>query len=159
MQGNPEDLAAQSDHLQRLVEDYVPHIGIDPAEEAEKESFRAVVEELCRESITEYERSELENLSFDSSTVELQCFGSMKSGFATKASDMDLALLSPFSKPAPDAPESAIPRLLEKKLLSHGYGARLLTRTRVPIIKLCEKPTEKLLADLLEERAKWESGR
>jgi terminal uridylyltransferase len=113
---------------------------------------------ICRTSISEFEQQVLGNERFDASTVEVQCFGSMKSGFATRASDMDLALLSPKSSPAPDSPESRIPRLLEKKLLDLGYGARLLTRTRVPIIKLCQRPTEKLLSDLLEERAKWENG-
>ncbi|KAL5331786.1 hypothetical protein ACEPPN_001324 [Leptodophora sp. 'Broadleaf-Isolate-01'] len=155
---NPQELTTQSSHLEWLVERYVPSVGIDRQEEAEKETFRAVVELACREAIAEHEQTELGNEKFDPSTVQLQCFGSMRSGFATKASDMDLALLTPKSVPAADSPESVIPRILEKKLLSLGYGARLLTRTRVPIIKLCQKPTEKLLSDLLEERQKWESG-
>ncbi|KAK0111468.1 hypothetical protein ONS95_001824 [Cadophora gregata] len=155
---NPQELASQSSHLEWLVERFVPGVGIDPQEEAEKEKFRAVVELACREAITEHEKAELGNENFDPSTVQLQCFGSMRSGFATKASDMDLALLTPKSIPAADSSESVIPRILEKKLLGLGYGARLLTRTRVPIIKLCQKPTEKLLSDLLQERQKWESG-
>jgi len=136
----------------------VPDVGIDSQEEVEKEAFRAVVELACREAITDHEQTDLGNEKFDPSTVQLQCFGSMRSGFATKASDMDLALLTPKSDPAADSPESVIPRILEKKLLDLGYGARLLTRTRVPIIKLCQKPTEKLLSDLLQERQKWENG-
>jgi terminal uridylyltransferase len=155
---NPDEIAIQSAHLENLVQERVPIVGIDSVEEAEKEAFRAVVEKLCRAAIAQYEKQELGNDKFDTSTVELQCFGSLKSGFATKASDMDLALLTPRSNPAPDCPESPIPRLLERKLLDLGYGARLLTRTRVPIIKLCQKPTQKLLSDLLEERAKWENG-
>ncbi|KAJ9129822.1 Poly(A) RNA polymerase protein cid1 [Pleurostoma richardsiae] len=71
---------------------------------------------------------------------------------------MDLGLLSPLSKPQPESQESPIPRLVEKAFLDMGYGARLLTKTRVPIIKLCEKPPEKLRQGLLEERAKWEKG-
>jgi terminal uridylyltransferase len=155
---NGDEIAIQSAHLESLVQERVPFVGIDSAEEAEKEEFRALVEKVCQAAIARYEREELCNDKFDTSTVELQCFGSLKSGFATKASDMDLALLAPKSNPAPDSPESPIPRLLERALLDLGYGARLLTRTRVPIIKLCQKPTEKLLSDLLEERAKWESG-
>jgi DNA polymerase sigma len=155
---NVDEITVQSAHLEKLVQERVPIVGIDSVEEAEKESFRAIVEKICKEAIVQFEEQELGNEKFDSSTVELQCFGSMKSGFATKASDMDLALLSPKSNPAPDSPESPIPRLLERKLLDLGYGARLLTRTRVPIIKLCEKPTEKLLSDLFEERTKWENG-
>ena len=141
-----------------LLQESVPNVGIDPEEEAEKEAFRAVVEKACREAINEYEQRELSNSKFDALSVELKCFGSMSSGFATKASDMDLALLTPHSEPPAESAESRIPRILEKKLLDAGYGARLLTRTRVPIIKLCEKPTAKLRTDLLEERTKWENG-
>ncbi|KAH7386309.1 caffeine-induced death protein-like protein [Cadophora sp. MPI-SDFR-AT-0126] len=155
---NSQELTSQSSHLEWLVERYVPGVGIEPQEEAEKEVFRAVVEVACREAISEHEQIELGNEQFDPSTVQLQCFGSMRSGFATKASDMDLALLTPRSVPAADSPESVIPRILEKKLLELGYGARLLTRTRVPIIKLCQKPTGKLMSDLLQERQKWEGG-
>ncbi|KAE9370803.1 caffeine-induced death protein-like protein [Stipitochalara longipes BDJ] len=155
---NGDEIANQSAYLENLVQERVPIVGIDSVEEAEKEAFRAVVEKACQEAIAQYEKEELGNDKFDTSTVELQCFGSLKSGFATKASDMDLALLTPKSIPAPDCPESPVPRLLERKLLDLGYGARLLTRTRVPIIKLCQQPTEKLLSDLLEERTKWESG-
>ncbi|RDW77198.1 hypothetical protein BP6252_05251 [Coleophoma cylindrospora] len=153
-----EDIQSQGAYLESLCQIHASSAGVEDDEIAQKEVFRALVEKSCREAIVEYEQQELGNTSFDPLGVELKCFGSMSSGFATKASDMDLALLSPQSSPAPDAAESPIPRLLEKKLLSMGFGARLLTRTRVPIIKLCEKPTEKLLADLLEARTKWENG-
>ncbi|KAH8601594.1 hypothetical protein B0O99DRAFT_196068 [Bisporella sp. PMI_857] len=153
-----EEIGKQISHLDSLIQDAVPLVGIGPVEQAEKEAFRAVIEDICKEAISQHETIDLVNPSFDVATVQLQCFGSMSSGFATKASDMDLALLTPLSIPAADNPESPIPRLLERKLLDMGYGARLLTRTRVPIIKLCQKPTSKLLADLREERAKWESG-
>jgi terminal uridylyltransferase len=155
---NPAEVTSQGAEIEKLLIECLPNVGIDAEEEAEKEAFRAVIESICRATISEYEEQELSNKNFDGMSVEVQCFGSMKSGFATKASDMDLALISPKSIPAPDSPESAVPRLLEKKLLELGYGARLLTRTRVPIIKLCQQPTEKLLSLLREERIKWESG-
>lgn len=148
----------QGAHLEALLHQIIPCVGIDNEEAAEKEAFRALVEQACREAIADYEMNDLGNQKFDAKTVELQCFGSMMSGFATKASDMDLALLSPKSQPPPDSTDSPIPRLLEKRLLDMGFGARLLTRTRVPIIKLCQKPTDKLRNDLLQERFKWESG-
>lgn len=154
---HPEQLSKQSSYLQTLLDERVPLVGIDEAEIAEKDQFRSVVEQLCRDAISKFEREE-NNPDFNPASVQLACFGSMASGFATKASDMDLALLSPQSKPAPDSSESSIPRILEKCLLEAGYGARLLTRTRVPIIKLCQRPTVRLMSDLLEERAKWENG-
>lgn len=155
---NPEQVTAQIAFLDVLLDQYVPNISMGDEEILEKERFRATVEQICRKAILNHETVENNNPKFNATSVELRCFGSMASGFATKASDLDLALLTPHSKPPPDSPESAIPRLLEKKLLDMGLGARLLTRTRVSIIKLCQKPTEKLMSDLLEERKKWESG-
>ncbi len=153
-----EYITLQSAFLDVLLDQFVPKISIGDGEIEEKERFRATVEQICREAILNYEMVENNNPKFNAAAVELKCFGSMASGFATKASDMDLALLTPHSKPPPDSPESSIPRLLEKTLLDMGFGARLLTRTRIPIIKLCQKPTEKLMFDLQEERKKWEKG-
>ncbi|KFY39274.1 hypothetical protein V494_04053, partial [Pseudogymnoascus sp. VKM F-4513 (FW-928)] len=153
-----EQIAAQSDFLESLVQAIVPHVGVNTEEIAEKEAFRAKAEQVCRDAVVKYEREELGNVCFSPESVQLTCFGSMASGYATKGSDMDLALLSPLSKIPPESSESPIPRILEKALLDWGCGARLLTRTRVPIIKLCEKPTDKLRADLLQERLKWENG-
>ena len=42
--------------------------------------------------------------------------------------------------------------LLEGKLLDAGLGARLLTKTRVPILKICESPSEDLLRNLRQYR-------
>ncbi|KAM3434994.1 hypothetical protein MY4824_005147 [Beauveria thailandica] len=131
---------------------------IDRAEIAQKEHFRQRIQEICRLVITEHEWNTSGNADFPPSSVELKCFGSLSSGFATKASDMDLGLLSPLSKHQPDAPGSPIPRLVEKAFLDAGIGARLLSRTRVPIIKLCESPPESLLKDLVAQREKWEAG-
>lgn len=154
---NPAEVSDQAAELERLLGDCISEVGITTEEIDDKESFRLVIESVTQATISEYEAQELGNETFDRSSVEVQCFGSMRSGFATKSSDMDLALISPNSNPAPDSHDSAIPRLLEKKLLDLGYGARLLTRTRVPIIKLCQKPTDKMLSLLQEERLKWES--
>lgn len=154
----PEQVAAQIAYLEALITEHVPKIAIGDEEVSLKEAFRASVETVCRAAIDRYERMDLRNSKFDPMSVNVKCFGSMASGFATKASDMDLALFTPDSNPAADSPASPIPRLIEKELLNLGYGARLLTRTRVPIIKLCQKPPIKLMSDLLEEREKWENG-
>lgn len=120
----------------------------------EKEELRLHLQRICAEAVSNFERAK--NPQFDAGSVALACFGSLRSGFATCGSDMDLALVSPASFPDPASAESAIPRLLEKVLLDLGYGARLLTRTRVPIIRFCETPTAALLEALRENRAKWE---
>ncbi|KAK0718256.1 hypothetical protein B0T26DRAFT_646393 [Lasiosphaeria miniovina] len=153
-----EELKAQTDMLEGLCCTIIAGAEIEPADIAEKERFRSVIEEVARAVITHHERVNSGLLDFPPASVQLRCFGSLISGFATKAADMDLGLLSPLSPVQPDAPDSPIPRLVEKAFLDIGLGARLLTRTRVPIIKICEKPPPKLRADLLDERERWERG-
>ncbi|KAK1561477.1 uncharacterized protein LY79DRAFT_200842 [Colletotrichum navitas] len=157
-QARPEELENQVAYLEGLCGTLVAGAEIERGEIAEKEAFRTKIEQVCRAAITEYEVTQNGLGNFPSPSVQLKCFGSLSSGFATKASDMDLGLVSPLSQPQPDAASSPIPRLIEKAFLDLGLGARLLTRTRVPIIKLCERPPEKLQLDLLEEREKWEKG-
>ena len=148
---------AQALFLEQLAGVEVPNAAISQDELQEKEALRLVLERVCQKTITEHERKKDE--AFDENSVSLKCFGSLASGFATHSADMDLALVSPHSVPESTSPESDIPRLLEKALLDLGYGVRLLTRTRVPIIRFCEKPTPILAIKLLEERAKYERER
>jgi len=91
--------------------------------------------------------------------VSLEAFGSFQSGFANAGSDMDLVIVLPDGYPFEAGfglMEDDLPRALEKRLLQLGFGARLLTRTRVPIIKICEAPNESLLDKLRDERYKWD---
>ncbi|KAK4064801.1 uncharacterized protein Triagg1_8988 [Trichoderma aggressivum f. europaeum] len=153
----PEEIASQARLLDMLCHQVLAHSEIDRSEIAEKEAFRQRIEHICREVISQYEEQQDVN-RIPPFSVELKCFGSLSSGFATKASDLDLGLISPLSKIPPDAPGSPIPRLIEKAFLEAGLGARLLSRTRVPIIKICELPPEDLFKGLLEAREKWERG-
>lgn len=88
-------------------------------------------------------------LTADAPKISLACFGSLASGFGMPGSDMDLALLSSIVP-------AELPRIIEKIILDMGHGAHLLTRTRVPIIKVCERPTAELYQALCEERQKWD---
>jgi len=97
---NSEEVAIQSAYLEKLSQERVPQVGVDDEEVRGKEAFRATIEKICQEAISEYEKEELANQQFNISTVQLKCFGSMSTGFATKASDMDLALLTPQSVPS-----------------------------------------------------------
>jgi terminal uridylyltransferase len=154
---NSETLARQAGLLDRLCITVVAGTEIDREEISKNEAFRLAIETLCRSVISKYEHDEHGVVDFPEASVQLKCFGSLSSGLATKSSDMDLGLLSPMSTVPPDAPGSPIPRLLERAFLDAGLGARLLTRTRVPILKLCEFPSPQLLSDLRGEREKWES--
>ncbi|KAG6005907.1 hypothetical protein E4U21_007541 [Claviceps maximensis] len=155
-QANLNSIITEAALLDQLCHEVVRDSEIDLNEIARKEDFRQKVEIICQQVIYDHECQVGKFSSFPKSSVELKCFGSMSSGFATKSSDMDLGLLSPLSKVQPDSTTSPIPRLIEKRFLEAGYGARLLSRARVPIIKLCEAPSEDLRCALLAERAKWE---
>ncbi|KAI0465975.1 hypothetical protein F4859DRAFT_338742 [Xylaria cf. heliscus] len=156
---SPELLENQATFLDQLCHQIIGGAEIGPGEIAEKENFRIRVESICRDVVSRYESDKNDAArEFQPETVELKCFGSLASGFATKAADMDLGLLSPMSALSPDSPDSPIPRLIEGALLAAGFGARLLTKARVPIIKLCEKPDKALRESLLDARKKWESG-
>ncbi|KAK0508656.1 hypothetical protein JMJ35_008932 [Cladonia borealis] len=142
-------------YLDTLAIHEVPKIEISREEYDHKQALRFSLEATCREVVAAYEV--VKDANFKADTVELKCFGSLSTTFATKSSDMDLVLVSPRSKPVLSSPESEIPRLVEKALLDCGYGARLLTKTRVPIIRFCERPAPDLANLLREERLKWET--
>lgn len=150
-------IQAQVDYLNQRAEVEIAEAEMDVESLREKEDLRLLLQRLCRSAIRDYEQQK--SRIFDDGSVSLQSFGSLRSGFATRGSDMDLALVSPFSDPDTASPDSEIPRILEKTLLDLGYGARLLTRTRVPIIKFCEKPTPELADALRKARAEWEEER
>lgn len=157
-QARQENMEAQISLLERLSADILANAEIDLSQITEKENFRLLIEDACRVAIAQHEDMVNGRSDFPPLSVQLRCFGSLASGFATKSSDMDLGLLSPCSYPQPDAPGSPIPRVIEKFFLDMGLGARLLSKTRVPIIKVCQTPPPKLYADLIEERTKWEKG-
>ena len=137
-------------YLQQIAVDEVADAEILPTEKQEREALRSHLEKVCREAIAIHERQW--NPEFEPESVVLECFGSLQSGFATRGSDMDLVILSPQSKHDPNFSESQIPRLLEQIFLMSGFGARLLTRTRVPIIRACQKPSPELLDTLVAGR-------
>ncbi|MCJ1334896.1 Zinc finger, CCHC domain-containing protein [Bachmanniomyces sp. S44760] len=147
-------LSAQIRFLEHCADYQLPRIEMLPEVLQHQEDFRQRLAEISRAAIGAFEKTKDDG--FDPTSVNLQCFGSLASGFATLGSDLDLVLIAPDCKPDVALPESAIPRLLEKEFLAFGLGARLLTRTRVPIIKLCETPTPELAEALAKERVKWE---
>lgn len=120
------------------------------AERDEKDSFRKELEKLCHEVCDS-------NLNLPK--VSLECFGSFQSGFASAGSDMDLVIVvrdNTSNAACFSLLENDLPRELERALLRKGHGARLLTRTRVPIIKVCQEPGSCLLSKLQAEREKWD---
>lgn len=137
----PEQIEAQCLYLEKLAEKELPLVEMTAEEFSAKEAFRCRVKEIALHALADaYQLIP---------PFDLVAFGSLASGFSMPGSDLDLALLVSDLPPA-------MPRLLEQAFLSKGFGARLLTRTRVPILKLCERPTADLYDALCTERGKWD---
>ena len=144
--------ARQVEFFEQLAAAEISNVEMSPPERDGKESFRVALEKICHEVCA----ADPDRLP----EVSLECFGSFKSGFATGGSDMDLVIVVQDHSPTSacfSLLEDDLPRALEKRLLQLGHGARLLSRTRVPIIKVCEKPGASFLDKLREEREKWDS--
>ena len=144
---------ARMQYLEQLAEKQIPQVEMTKEEYQEKERFRSKIQSVFQDVLKQLSNAESPQLSLES-------FGSFRSGFATKGSDMDLVIVSRSTfvyDGLLSLDEKGLPRLLEQELLSRGYGARLLSWTRVPIIKICETPTPELQTALKEARAKWDA--
>ncbi|ORY14315.1 hypothetical protein BCR34DRAFT_672603 [Clohesyomyces aquaticus] len=147
----PENPRIQVNYLDHLASQEIPKVEITMNELQEKEDFRVRLETICKKAVEK-------DYAGDLATLSLVGFGSLASGFATPGSDMDLAIVATWKNPPVTRVEMdpEIPRLLEKAVLESKLGARLLTRTRVPILKICQHPTDELYNALFEEREKWD---
>ncbi|KIW62518.1 hypothetical protein PV04_10685 [Phialophora macrospora] len=166
----------QSDYLTGIGKKAYDEFRFTQEEKDVKENFRLGLEEVARNAVgAKYPGLQLEQ-------VKLKCYGSLANGFALKDCDMDLLLSLPdYDVPGGEETESTVrpdgdhaaasdrvegqnsfkaevQRILEKAFLDHDYGARLLTQTRVPILRICQSPTHELLENLRKERAEWEKS-
>ncbi|KAJ9614478.1 hypothetical protein H2200_002615 [Cladophialophora chaetospira] len=166
----------QSDYLTGIGRKAYDEYKFTQEEKDVKEKFRLDLEKTARNALG----ADYPDLQLDE--VKLKCYGSLANGFALKNCDMDLLLSLPeYGHPEPDKPAATVSpdgeqvevsdegeeehgfkadvqRTLEKTFLDHEYGARLLTQTRVPILRICQTPTPQLLENLRMERAEWEKA-
>jgi terminal uridylyltransferase len=145
-------LITQCEYLETVAEAALQN-QMSVEELQEKETMRQKLENIMHDVIREYGQT---RATIDPAKVKLKCYGSLASGFAVAGSDMDLLVTFPRNGEPIGNIEEDIKRLFEKALLDFGYGARLLTQTRVPIMRVCETPTPDILDGLRRYRAKWE---
>ena len=167
-------LKKQSDYLTKVGQIAYETHSLRKEEVKKKETFRQEMEAVAQAALA------AAYPGLDASQVRLKCFGSLSNGFGLSGSDMDLLLALPDYQQVgsvpnlpslsqqkhqgfevdPDAEEHGFKvearRILEKAFLDCGYGARLLTNTRVPILRVCSSPGPELLKNLRENRAAWE---
>lgn len=149
------DAAAQVQFMEEIVQHELPKVQMAESEITKHETFRKSLEMILRNAFAENGGNDLDTIK----DISLVAFGSLGSGFGLPGSDMDLAVVPKWREPE-RADETdigpRIPRLLEKAVLDAKMGGRLLTRTRVPILKVCETPTDALYTALSDERHKWD---
>lgn len=167
-------LMKQSDYLRVVNRDAQEQHRLTREEYMVKENFRLGLEIVAREALSE------KYPELDADQIKLRCYGSLNNGFALANCDMDLLLFLPNRQhkinsmaalrdsAGADAYEDfedeerlfnvEVRRILEKAFLDKSYGARLLTNTRVPILRVCERPSPELLQNLREYRAAWENS-
>lgn len=141
--------------MDSIIDHELPKVQMTEPELSKHTAFRKGLEVTFQHVFSESGGEDLDHIE----SISLVAFGSLGSGFALPGSDMDLAVV-PHWKDSARTDETdighRIPRLLEKAVLDEKMGGRLLTRTRVPILKVCETPTEVLYTALSDERKKWE---
>jgi terminal uridylyltransferase len=149
------DSASQEQFMESIIDHELPKVQMSEFELSKHSTFRKGLEVIFQQAFAENGGEDLDYIK----GISLVAFGSLGSGFGLPGSDMDLAVV-PQWKDIARADETdigpRIPRLLEKAVLDDKMGGRLLTRTRVPILKVCETPTEALYTALSDERKKWE---
>jgi len=135
-------------YLDRTAEVEIARVDISSDELAARTTFRLRLESICVKAIrSEYPESDVR--------LHLAPYGSLVSGFATKGADIDLAVSISGNLQPPNFMRD-LPRLLESAVLAAGHGARLLSRTRVPIVKICQIPPPEIYDALIRERKKWD---
>ncbi|RMD39775.1 hypothetical protein DV735_g5357, partial [Chaetothyriales sp. CBS 134920] len=165
--GLRHQVMAQSDYLNGLQMEVCAKYQLKPEESLAKENFRRRLEAFFQQTLRQ------KYPDIDSSEIRLKCYGSLNNGFGLANCDMDLLLALPQgftlsgrpradgkaladsgtteAQTQPQEPESfELGWLLEDVLLEAGIGAKLLTNTRVPILKVCETPDSQLLRSLRE---------
>lgn len=144
----------QADYLDYLAHKSMTNM-LKHDEIEKKHLFRQHLEGLARDVLSESASSEPDARS---TRLKLQSYGSLSNSFGTSGCDVDLLLT--IERKAGDYLDvtETYKRDLEKALLDHGIGARLLTNTRVPIIRVCETPSPELLKNLRENRRQRESA-
>jgi terminal uridylyltransferase len=140
---------AQCEYLDQLAAIEIAQVEMGIEELSSKEALRDKLERTCQAAM----KAAYPDMQC---TIHLQCYGSLVSGFATKGSDVDMTINWSGPNPEDDQFLAEMPRVLERAILEAGHGARLLERTRVPILKICENPNEELFQALKAERQKWE---
>ncbi|TQB74962.1 hypothetical protein MPDQ_003995 [Monascus purpureus] len=115
------------------------------AELQAKENFRAMLAKISQETLESYAKTR--GYSVGPKAIDFKCFGSLRNGFALPGADLDLVMTTRPSS-FPQQLEAECPQVLEKAFADAGLDACLISKTRVPIIKLSDKSGTGIRCDI-----------
>ncbi|KAE8348588.1 hypothetical protein BDV28DRAFT_161220 [Aspergillus coremiiformis] len=121
----------------------VPRFGSFACELRNKEMLRTLLTSLAREALERYAKQH--GYAIEGKAIDLKCFGSLRNGFALPGADLDLVMTT-HGESFPKELEAQCPRILNKAFIDAGFGSRMIQRARIPMIKLCEKPSQEPLS-------------
>ncbi|EAU34703.1 predicted protein [Aspergillus terreus NIH2624] len=107
----------------------------------DKKTLQALLARISREAVKQHARDH--GLEIPDEAVSLQCFGSSRNGFSLPGADLDL-LFSMHMDPTIAKLEAECPRILQDAFELAGFHSSLITKARVPIIKICGVTTQLL---------------
>ena len=143
----------QSDFLDHIAKPNLANM-LSVAEIGQKQKFSTRLEGLARQVV----HQNMPSIGTSpSSKARLQPYGSVVNSFGLAGCDVDLLLTIEPREGVYEEVSDVIKRDLEKVLLDSGIGARLLANTRVPILQVCERPSQQLLSALRDKRTQWET--
>ncbi|KAF1812832.1 PAP/OAS1 substrate-binding domain-containing protein [Eremomyces bilateralis CBS 781.70] len=119
-------------YLEQLLGNVLKEVDMPLEERDAKLKFADRLQSLTQKAI-------LKEYPNTHTNVALRGFGSFASGFALKGSDMDMVLMIN----GPDKEKlnfKDIANALKQSFKADGLGVYIISNTRVPIIKICEKP-------------------
>lgn len=118
-----------------------------------KETLRKSLTKIAQETLELYGNER--GLLVGPKSIDLKCFGSLRSGFSLPGADLNLAICARVSS-FPEGLEMDYLLILGRAFLDAGFGARLVLDARDPILGLCEKPPSRLMNRLRSECEAWE---
>ncbi|KAI5850289.1 hypothetical protein DFP73DRAFT_538834 [Morchella snyderi] len=154
---NPQHVRGEAHGRRNLRDHYNQRqqqrdIGPEVCQYLSELSKKVIAEAAPPESEMVVKHALLERLEAISKTIvpdaKLIAFGSLVTGFATANSDLDVIFtggdrVDILTESSGDPSSNfRIPILLDSKLQEEGFSTTLLTKTRVPILKLVQKATE-----------------
>ncbi|KAL5364617.1 hypothetical protein BJX96DRAFT_157663 [Aspergillus floccosus] len=112
----------------------IPLLGNLDDRSKDKKTLQALLIRISQEAVKQHGRDH--GYEIPDEAVGLQCFGSSRNGFSLPGADLDL-LFTMHMNPTTAKLQADCPHILQDAFELAGFQSSLITKARVPIIKIC----------------------